>query len=306
MKKILFAVIATLGLGANIQAQTLPLLGLSGDARSASMGEVRMGEAKGMYIYTNPSSFVIDKEKKAYASASFGKLPDANDKSPKIGFASIGYRLGNNALMLGYRCLSGIPFNQTNSLGVSVKEIQPKDQAFDIAYALSIDEHFSAYAMASVISTYNGYRRNVMAGSLGVYYRNKIKLGQTINYTLGLSLNNLGQDLEYGQDVVYKLPTTTKIGGSASYTFSDNHSLGLYLEGSYLMYPKDMTEFTKAFGLEYNLFKHFSLRTGYHFEDGYDYSSFGFGVNYSDISVDFAYQNLKDNNTLLLTTSFKF
>ncbi len=304
MKKILFAVIATLGLSVNTQAQSLPILGLTGNARNASMGDVRLGEAKGMYIYTNPSSFVLDKEHKAYVSSSLGRLPKADAQSPKFGFASVGYRLGNHALMLGCRALDGIPFEQINSLGLKVKEIKPKDQTFDIAYATSVGKHFSGYAMLSVISTYNGYRRNVVAGSLGLFYRNEF--GKGINYTLGLSLNNLGQDLDYGRDVVYKLPTTSRIGGSVNYTISENHSLGLHLEGAYLMYPKDKAEFTKSIGLEYNLYKHFSLRTGYHLEDGYNYYALGAGINFSDFVADFAYQKPTDGDILLLSLGFKF
>lgn len=294
------------------ESRSLPFLELTPDARSAAMGGTLIGESKGMYLYSNPTSLLTDNSK-VYASYTFGLLPKTDGMHQSYHAASAGYKfLKKHAVMVGLRYLGGLSVPSFDLNGVRKKDIKPDDWSMDIAYTLKISEMFSAYMGAGLIQSYIGKTGYAFGVNGGVYYNNHFSfMKNSANYTLGLAFYDLGSKIKYGKrSSSYNLPTSTGIGGSVSLPFSHNHQLNVAVSTRYFMLPSDASAFTGGIGLEYELFKTASIRTGYHIDsyssnNNYYSVGLGFNIKYFDLSVAYNLRDNKDYNILSLGLNFK-
>ncbi len=300
MKKILITIVfIALCVVTFAQSGALPFLRLNTDARNAGMGNVSMGESTGMFIYTNPTSFLQDTTKMVYGSYSLCLLPKVVDKQVMFHSVSAGYKRGKYALLVGFRYLAGVEIPKVNELGISGKPIKPNDYSIDLTYTRHLGHNLSAYLTGSFIQSYIGVTSNTASASAGVYYRNSFSLSEKkIFYNVGIGIYDLGGTVKY--DVVgYNQPTSTGLGGSFGLEMVKNHNLNLAWTTRYFILPTEASEITASLGLEYELYNMVGFRVGYHIEDGNNLATFGLGFKQDNFNLNVAYQ-MAEKNTLFL------
>ncbi len=289
------------------ESRSLSFLEYNPSTRAAGMGGTTMGDSSGMYIYTNPSA-VFNNNSKYYTSYSYGMFPKINESRQSFHAVSTAYKLFNNhSIMLGFRYFSGLSIPSFDVNGVQKKDIKPNDLSIDIAYAIRLNDRFSAYIGGSFIKSYIGKTAYTGGASAGVYYNNSFKfINDKAKYNIGFALYDFGGKIKYAKGNSYNMPTSIGLGGSISMPFSKNHMINAALSTRYFLLPSSAASFTAGIGLEYELYKLISLRTGYHLDSnkGNDnnYYSIGLGLNIKCFAINVSYNinNNKDFNILSL------
>ncbi len=288
------------------QSGALSFLRLNTDARNAGLGNVGMGEATGMYLYTNPTSFLTNSKKTIYTSYTLGIPPKIQDKQILFHAASAGYKRGKHALLIGFRYLGGAEIAKMNSTGTKRRIIRPYDFSVDMSYTRDLGNNLSAYVTGNFIQSYIGKTAYTGSGSAGVYYRNTFTLAnKNIAYNAGIGVYDLGGDVIYGKKS-YRQPTSVGIGGSFHTQDYPNHNIGLYWGWRYFVLPLETLEFTGNLGVEYEIYKTFAIRAGYHMEENNNRPTIGLGVKQKWFALNFAWQAEKNYNTFFLGGNFIF
>ncbi len=301
MKKILLTIaIVACGVAVFAQGGSLPFLRLNADARTAAMGNATMGESTGMYIYTNPTSFLLqDSTHNFYASYTCGILPKAGE-TPMMHAASVGYKRGNQALLIGFRSLSGVEVAKVTEFGTN-GTVKPFDYALDLTYTRTINENFAAYVTGTFIQSYIGKTAFAGSASAGVYYRNEIN---DIDYTIGFGFYDLGSLVKYGKSE-YDQPTSLGLGGS----FIFNERFNVAWTARYFVLPAEAKDFVGGLGAEYKVIDALSVRAGYHLEDKASYMTAGLGYTMKRFNLNAAYQIAQEegvDNSIFIGCSMRF
>ncbi len=291
------------------QGGSLAFLELNPDARNGAMGDVTMGESTGMYIYTNPTSFLQDSLSRVYGSYTLGIFPKVGGERLMYHAVSAGYKRGNQALLVGFRYLGGAKIPRVSLAGTRGKDINPFDYSVDLTYARTLTDHWSAYATGTFIQSYIGKTTFTGSFSGGVYYRNAFDLDKRkVRYTVGLSIADLGAPAKYGKNK-YDQPASIGLGSSFATDLSVKHSLNLAWTTRYFVLPSEGTKFVGGLGAEYQYMKKLNLRAGYHIENNNSYATIGAGFSVQKFNFDVAYRlsTVEENSkSLLLGCSMRF
>lgn len=316
MLKKTFAILIFLGCVHSVCAQDnrpLPFLDINPDVRAAGMGNSTMGEAKGMYLYSNPTSILQgDVKRKIYASYSYGLMPEINNERESYHATSVGVRLFNrHALMVGFRYFGGLSVPSIDSNGNPKAAIEPNDWSIDMAYTFKFNNHLAAYLGGSFIQSTLDETSYLAGANGGVYYSNDFGFNaDNAVYTVGLGFNNLGAATMTDKGNDFTMPGSLGLGGSVGLPLCKNHRINAALSTRYFIIPSSAAAFTANLGLEYELFNIAALRTGYYMDTNASensYFSVGLGFKYKFVSVEAAYcfKNNKDFNNMQLGISFQ-
>ncbi len=289
------------GVAVFAQGGSLSFLRVNADARTAAMGNASMGEATGMYLYTNPTSFLQDSTNRFYGAYTLGLLPKAEGNQILYHGASFGYKHGKQAFMLGMRALHGAEVAKMNEAGTMGKPIKPYDYALDLSYTRDLGGNFAAYVTGTFVQSYIGKTSFTGSASGGVYYRGELDY---IDYTIGAGFYNLGAPVKYGNNE-YDQPTSVGLGGS----FAFGEHLNLAWTTRYYVAPKGAEDFVGSLGAEYKINEEFDVRAGYNFEDKNSCATVGLGYNMKQLSINAAYQITTEeglDNSLFVGLSMKF
>lgn len=295
------------------ESRYLPFLEINPDVRAAAMGNSTMGEARGMYLYSNPTSLLNEEcTKRIYSSYTFAFLPKINDDRERYHAFSAGLRLfDRHALMVGFRYIGGLSVNAVDANGNPRSAIKPNDWSIDLAYAFKFNDRWSAYLGGSFIQSKLDKSSYLMGANGGVYYKSQCNRCHRASYTLGLGFSNIGGATMKAKGISdLKMPGSVSAGGSMALPFNKNHRLNATLSTRYFMIPSSAATLTTSLGLEYELFDRVAVRTGY-FMDGdvsaNNYFSMGVGLRCKFGSIDAAYamKKNKDFNVIRLGVSFQ-
>ncbi len=306
MKKILLTIaLVACGVAVFAQGGSLSFLRVDADARTAAMGNAFMGEATGMYLYSNPTSFLQDSTNRFYGAYTFGLLPKAEDNQIFYHGASFGYKHGKQAFMLGMRALHGAEVAKMSASGTMGKPIKPYDYALDLSYTRDLGGSFSAYVTGTFVQSYIGKAAFTGSASGGVYYRGEF---DDVDYTVGLGFYNLGAPVKYGNSE-YDQPTSVGLGGSFACHWIQDHRLNFSWTARYYVLPEKAEDFVVGLGAEYQVIEELDVRAGYYLEDRNSRATVGLGYNMKQLSVNLAYQIATEkgvDNSLFLGLSMKF
>ena len=175
--------------------------------------------------------------------------------------------------------------------------------AGDFAFAFGMAHHFGSFDVG--VSALYLYEKLFVYQSTGYAFNLGMDYYLDENFKLGLSAGNLGSSSAMISDRI-ALPEFVRVGGSYSRTIDDNFSLVGYL---------DLSTFksggiTPSVGADLNYQKFLDLRAGYasgtsvaDLSTGF---SFGAGVSYSFLRLDYSYIPLKLDfgNSQTFTLSF--
>lgn len=284
---ILLFIILFTAIGAKAQSRILPVLESPTSPKSLSLGNSKMGNMDISFIYNNPTA--IFSSAPINADYSLGFIP-SDEYTYKFHTLSGGYRRGKSGFMIGGRYLSMGAYDswlndnmETEPLG----KIRFYSYTIDLGYAYKLDDTFSfystmGYAEEKTISSIRAYRLDV-----GINYnRNNTLFGKNIDYSVGLSVANLGR-YTYHNNSDYMAPDI-RLGGSVLMPTAANQNIELFIEGNAFL-PVSDNKFSSSFacGVDYSFYRKYSLRVGGHCGEQDDFFSAGFGIKYSIFDLSF-------------------
>lgn len=287
------------------QSRSLPFLEVSPDARGAGMGGNQYGEGRTHFIYSNPSSFLYG-EKRLNVSASTMILPKLEEVGRNMYYAgSAAFKFADrHGVYAGFRYMGGLRFEIEGS-----KAIEPFDYSIDLAYALRLNDHFSASLNSSFIQSHMKRFAYGYSFGAGVYYRNTVGYS---HYVIGANVMNLGPQLDYGKKYSKSmLPSCAGLGGEYDWSIRADHSLRFSLATQYYFSPMSAAMFTGNVGVEYDYAEMLSGRVGFIYgQNDYNRLTLGGGYQYNKmLRLDAAYEiGLGGNeyNFTYLTLGFSF
>lgn len=275
------------------QSRILPILSNNTDVRSKALGNTVLGTTNQMYLYSNPSTFILDKtDKKGAADFSVEYYPATEygrNRQYTLGGA---YKLGKRrAIFLGARHLSGLRIPFYNDEGAVSSSAENKDWTVDLGYAFSVLPNLIVYGTGTYYSTAVASKATGFSFGAGVGYHKEVQssfLPGVLN--LGVRLQDAGTPTQFdGTGPAYSLPTSVSAGGDYQWTLSQKHQFTYALSARYFV-PKNAPLLTVGTGVEY-LYDHlFAIRTGYNYsQNELSAWTFGLGGNYAGVHLDVTY-----------------
>lgn len=308
IKKIILLCLASfaLGLTLNAQAQSLPILSMGNDMRSAGMAGVNPVYSTHAGLYSAPTALLYGTDKGLRFGYQIGFPLKSDRQGATYHQVSLGYRLGDlQGLYLGWRYLGGLEIPYVNAQGITRGMIHPRDWAIEMGYARLLGENVSTWARLGYLQSYNSVTADVVTGSLGADYRiNGIRDGFA-DGMLSLSVENLGTNVKYAKsDISYKQPTIARLGGSVSLLKERRLTLGAGMR--YLLTSTDSKKMIYNIGGEYRLFNIVNLRSGYIISPYGNVMTIGLGGTYKGFSLDLSKDQYeqKEFNTLRLGITY--
>lgn len=292
-KIILFCLgFCTLGTTLNAQTQTLPLLGMGNDMRSAGMAGVNPVYSIHGGLYSNPTSLLYGTES-LRLSYQIGYQPNVDNNRSTYHQASVGYRLGRlQGIYLGWRYLGGMEVPYVDAHGITRGMIHPRDWALELGYTRLFGEAFSGWGRIGYLQSYNSVTADVVTASLGANYRYQGFYDNFGDWMLGLSVENFGSNVKYAKSTEsFKQPTLARLDGSVS-LFKDR-KLTLGAGARYLFTGNESNKMVYNLGGELRVGDVISLRSGYTLSPYGNVLSLGLGLSYKCFSLDGAYDKHK-------------
>lgn len=178
------------------------------------------------------------------------------------------------------------------------------------------------------------------AGDIGLRYSKDVDAGATgMNISWGINISNIGSKISYTNETVKDfLPTNLRAGWALTFFLDDYNKLTLTNDFNKLLVPspdstgearkegvlggmfgsfgdaqggfgEELTEFTTSIAMEYWYNDLFAARAGFFYEDpnkgNRKYITFGAGLKYKTLNIDFAYLSpLTLNHPLKSTLRF--
>ena len=228
----------------------MPILGVSPDARSGSMGDVGVAISPDVNsIHWNPSKLAFLPDKYGF---SLSYSPWLQNVAPDINLAYLSgyYRLDERNVIgssLRYFSLGNIQF--TDNGGLVTGSSNPNELAFDVTYARSFGENFSLGTAIRYINSNIFQGTNIagqdpkaaqsVAADVSAYYKNETQLFNTPTLlAFGLNISNIGPKISYN-DVgpKYFLPTNMRLGGATTFHVDDMSDFTFALDFNKLLVP---------------------------------------------------------------------
>ena len=236
-------------------------------------------------LYWNPAALT------AIADKSVALMHAPYIASSYFDYAAYGQNLGSyGAFGLGLQYFSAGSITQTDETGADIGSFSPYDLAFSLGYAYRIEDagFLDDYSLglagkfieSSIVTTAQTEAVDFGLLSPG-YFGHRLRLAFT--------LQNLGPALKFDQ-AAENLPLTFNLG--AAYEMENR-----WLVSANAAAPRGGNPYFEA-GTEYRLYQDrtwsFFGRAGYDSETlqsitGFSGASFGFGVGYDGLSVDYAF-----------------
>lgn len=261
MRKISFIIIALLTLPtlAISQAETegnpiissVPSLGISPDARGASMGDLGVATTSDVNSqYWNPAKYVFS-ESSAGLSFSFTpwlrQLVDDINLTYLSGYWKFSER---NAVSASLRYFSLGEIQLRDAQGEPQGSAFPNEFALDAAYSQMLSENFSASVALRFIYSDLNNGRNLSGGTdinagvaaaadFSMYYKNPIQLPTgDANLAFGLNLSNIGSKISYDANASSSfIPANLRLGTSFEYPIDEYQKFSVSADVNKLLVP---------------------------------------------------------------------
>lgn len=288
-----------LSLKAQEQAAAVPFLNFPTDARTTGMGSTgSVLPGNPFAVFRNASSAVFS-EGKARFGYSYTPWNRNLLSGSYLNTAAIYLHLNTRqTLLIGARHFTHGKFPVTDGNGTPTGDFTPKEWTLDLGYAYRLGNHFSLgiglhYIRSNMGHSGGAKTASAFAADLSATYRNILCTSKSGSFwSAGLSVNHIGNKVKY-LTTTYDLPVYLNLGATACYPFSERQVLTGNLELGYTEILSDTQSFVWGIGAEYNFFRHYFLRAGYHGGDKVknsgNYATAGAGVKFKGVNADFAY-----------------
>ena len=239
--------------GQNYISTAMPIIMVSPDATASGMGDVGVAskpDANSQHWNNAKLAFVEDKG--GFAMTYTPWLRNLNVADMNLLYLGAYKRINNNstvAASLTYFSLGEI--QMTDAEGQSRGTMNPNEFAFDLTYAMKLNEELSLGASGRLINSdlTNGQQvsdgsgyvstkpATSVAADLGIYWQHPIDKTQEL--AAGAFFSNMGAKLSYSDDDTKKefLPTNLRIGTRYTNHIDASNSISLLLDLNKLLVP---------------------------------------------------------------------
>ena len=226
----------------------VPILTLSPDARSSSLGEAGVATSPDANsAYFNPGKLGFVPYQYA-ASVSYSpwlrNITDDMSLSYLSGYAKVGKRSAFGASLM-YFDLGSIDYRDGGNLPTG--SFNPKEYALAVSYGLQLTDNFGVgatarYVRSNLIGAYgsnDAQSGNAAAVDLGAYYSKDATIGTGIyNLAFGASITNIGNKMTYRDALSPSfLPTTLKLGTAITREIDQYNKITVTFDASKLLVP---------------------------------------------------------------------
>ncbi|HEX2921357.1 MAG TPA: type IX secretion system outer membrane channel protein PorV [Bacteroidales bacterium] len=215
----------------------VPFLTIAPDSRSGAMGDAGVATSPDVYsLHWNPAKYAfIDGD----GGVGLSYSPWLRNLIPDINIAYLtGYKRIDSkqvaAASLLYSSLGPITF--TDNSGMPIREFNPNEFAFDLAYSRLFSEKFSGgVAFRFIYSNLTGgmYSDNIatragisVAADVSGYYQNDINIaGKDGSLAFGVNFSNIGSKMSYSDTQSDFIPMNFRIGTAATIELDDYNKI---------------------------------------------------------------------------------
>lgn len=284
MMKKLILYISMIGICMSLKAQSryMAIYDMPVSVQSLSLGGCRLGMQQSAYIYSNPGSSFLGKDRRGSVDYSFGIVNDEIENM-YLHTLSASYRFGSHLIMGGIRYYDEGSIH--NIVDKNMKTVLDKLRLYtytvDLGYGHQLDK-FSVYGLLGLASEKTISQINAYRISLGANFSDSFK---SMSYMVGVGLRNLGV-VSY-ENENKSLTPLAHVGGSIMFPTRKEDSVGLFVDaGIYFFKDKPKRVSTLSLGIDYTFLKSYSLRLGGHTGEKDQYMSAGFGIKISQLTID--------------------
>lgn len=232
----------------NVVTTAVPMLRISPDARSTSMGEIGIATAADAYSnFWNLGKTPFAKQKGSIGVTYTPWLNDLDLKDVYIASLAGYYKLDDNqALSLGLRYFSLGDIQFTNDAGTDIGSNRPREFAVEGGYSrklgaksgLGIGVRYISSNLA--VGNYNGSNFKTgssVAADLHYFHNGAKESGEGFNY--GVTLSNLGAKISYTNDNTQKdfIPANLGLGGAYTKVFDADSKITFAADINKLLVP---------------------------------------------------------------------
>lgn len=284
-------------------AQTgFQFLSVGPDARAAGMGSAMttMDWGSGA-LYFNPAGMATLSSSFELAVSQNSWLADITHNALSLAISPFGGNLGVfgiTLLAVNYGEIEGTMVwpNEAGYIETGIQE--PTALAAGIGYARVVSDRFSVGGQVKYVNQHLGsnivpsgeeltYKKNLAAATafdFGTLFKTGFK-----SLTFGMSVRNFSNEIVFESES-FQLPLTFRLGLSMNlFDFLENSSgdqvLDLHIDAAH---PRAFSE-QMNIGLEYSPFSMLFLRGGYMVNYDEPGLTFGMGINFLGLAIDYAY-----------------
>ncbi len=231
----------------------MPILLIAPDAVSSGLGDAGVASTPDLYSgHWNNAKFAFIEGNMGVGLTYTPWLRNLHVGDMNLFYLSGYYRINSRSTVaagLTYFTLGDI--DNTDPEGNVLQVIHPNEFAFDVTYALKLNDNLSLGASGRFIRSdlTNGasvedgaghtetHAANSLAADLGLYYQSEIDAAQT--FALGAFISNLGAKLSYSDDDNDKefLPANFRIGGRYTNKIDEYNKVSILLDANKLLVP---------------------------------------------------------------------
>jgi len=296
---VLFVIFSTNLFAQEKLAQTgFQFLSVSQDAKATAMGGAfTTVENVSAALFYNPAGIAAVEDKFSIAANCFNWIADIRHASLSATYTPSGGEWGVFGLSvqsIDYGTLDGTMVWQNEQGYVETGDFNPQAIAVGVAYARALTDRFMVGGQIKYVGQNLGTsvvpggttKSNVASGfafDFGTIYRTGFK-----SLKFGMFVRNFSQELKYEEEG-FQLPLTFKMGISMDMmefiSDSEAQKLLVVLDAAHL---RSHSEYINL-GLEYKFQDMLALRLGYITGQDEQAVSFGFGLQYVGMGLDYAF-----------------
>lgn len=251
LSSIVLAQNQTDGRTGNIINTAVPILGVSPDARSGSMGDAGVAISPDVNaIHWNPAKLAFLEDQYGF---SLSYTPWLQRLVPDMYLANLAgyYRLDErNVIGSSFKYFSLGKIERRGDDNQDLNTYNPNELAFDLTYARSFGENFSLGTAVRYIysNLFNGTfstgqdtkAGTALAADVSAYYKNETEILNTpALLAFGLNISNIGTKMNYTDNPqnTQFLPTNMRLGGASTFHLDDMSDFTVALDANKLLVP---------------------------------------------------------------------
>ena len=231
----------------------MPILLIAPDAVSSGMGDVGVATTPDAYsAHWNNAKFAFIEGNMGISTTFTPWLRNLKVGDMNLLYLGGYYRINKRstaAASLTYFSLGDI--EMTDIMGEKVTDLHPNEFAFDVSYALMINDNLSLGATGRFMRSdlTNGqtindgsgnsetHAANSVATDIGLYYQRPVS--KTEEIALGAFISNLGAKLRYSEDNNNQefLPANLRVGGRYTNRIDEYNKISVMLDVNKLLVP---------------------------------------------------------------------